>query len=490
MVGNQGTGTPATYTVDSANPTTDSITISPDDGTYTNANPTLTGTISDSVSPIVACEYRFRVTGDAWPASWSGATWDGSNCIADLSGLLSDGVSYDFAMRGRDSVEHWGGGGMNHITRIVDGNPPSVDAGTDKVVNALFTQDATASDAGSGIATYSWTQTSGPGTITFVSPNAEDTDISADTDGTYVARLTVTDNVGNSAYDEFTLIWDTTLPVVTLEIDPSHPDGDNHWYVSDPDVTLSAVDLNLDRIEYQIDSTSGTWITYSSPVEIHDGEYMFYYRALDLAGNVSPIGEKHIKVDTHDPDEVEDLQATYKEDTNGVKLEWDADDSDIKDVYIYRGTTSDFKVNSSSRVAKNDHSDEDFTDYDIERGVKYYYKLVALDDAGNKSEVEKISIEIPKAGGQATVVYEGTEALPADAVVEREPIGDNNEITTPSGSDQGGQPLGSESQQKKKSIAETKPASSSQNWWYLWFTLGVAVLVGGVLWLILKRKDE
>lgn len=490
LVGNQGTGTPATYTVDSQSPTTDLITISPDDGTYTNANPTITGTISDSVSPIVACEYRYRVPGNAWPASWSSATWDGSNCIADLSGLLSDGVSYEFAMRGRDSVEHWGGGGVNHIIRVVDGNPPSVDAGTDKVVNALFTQDATASDAGSGIATYSWTQISGPGTVTFVSPNAEDTDMSADTDGTYVVRLTVTDNVGNSAYDEFTLICDTTPPVVTLEIDPSHPDGDNHWYVSKPDVTLSAVDLNLDRIEYQIDSTSGTWITYSSPVEIDDGDYIFYYRALDLAGNISPIGEKDIKVDTNDPDEVEDLQATYNEDTNGVKLEWDVDDSDIKDVYIYRGTTSDFKVNSSSRVAKNDHSDEDFTDYDIERGVKYYYKLVALDDAGNKSEVEKISIEIPKAGGQATVVYEGTEALPADAVVERESIGDNNGITTPSGSDQGGQPLGSESQQKKKSIAETKPASSSQNWWYLWLTLGVAVLVGGVLWMILRRKDE
>src|SRR3989338_7559433 len=91
-------------------------------------------------------------------------------------------------------------------------NPSIDDMGGDKEVNATVSQDATTSDGGSGLATHAWTKISGPGTITFGTPAAVDTTISADTDGTYVLRLTVTDNAGNSAFDEITFIWDTTNP--------------------------------------------------------------------------------------------------------------------------------------------------------------------------------------------------------------------------------------------------------------------------------------
>lgn len=91
---------------------------------------------------------------------------------------------------------------------------PSVNADTDKKVNALVAQNATVSDSApsSGIATYAWTKQSGPGTVTFGSASSEDTTLSANIDGTYIVRLTVTDNAGNSAYDELTFIWDTTPP--------------------------------------------------------------------------------------------------------------------------------------------------------------------------------------------------------------------------------------------------------------------------------------
>ena len=101
---------------------------------------------------------------------------------------------------------------------------PTVDAGIDREVNApVIPQGATASDAGSpvtgsGVNTYAWMQIPGPGlgAVAFSNPSGTgtsvDTTISADTDGTYVLRLTVTDNVGNSAYDEITFIWDTTNP--------------------------------------------------------------------------------------------------------------------------------------------------------------------------------------------------------------------------------------------------------------------------------------
>ncbi|MBW6462221.1 MAG: hypothetical protein K0B07_04200 [DPANN group archaeon] len=94
----------------------------------------------------------------------------------------------------------------------IDKTGPTVDAGTDKTTNTEILQTATATDTYSGVASYNWTNVSGPGIITFGAPTEETTTISADTDGTYTIRLTVTDNVGNTGYDEMTLVWDETLP--------------------------------------------------------------------------------------------------------------------------------------------------------------------------------------------------------------------------------------------------------------------------------------
>lgn len=100
---------------------------------------------------------------------------------------------------------------------------PLVDAGSDKEVNAPVSQDATVSDPApsSGGLTYAWTMTSGPGSIIFGTPAVEDTTIGAFTDGTYIIRLTVTDNAGNVTSDEITFIWDTTNPVL-LTSSPSN----------------------------------------------------------------------------------------------------------------------------------------------------------------------------------------------------------------------------------------------------------------------------
>ncbi len=104
-----------------------------------------------------------------------------------------------------------------------DETNPDVNAGADKEVNVLVSQNAVTSDPtpnASGLASWAWTQESGPagGTVTFSSATTEDTDLSADVDGTYVLRLTVKDNAGNVAYDEMTFIWDTTNPVVITSV--------------------------------------------------------------------------------------------------------------------------------------------------------------------------------------------------------------------------------------------------------------------------------
>lgn len=114
------------------------------------------------------------------------------------------------------AIDNAGNIAYDEFTLTWDATEPVLDAGEDVISNSQFLQNASATEGVSGIATYEWTQVSGPGTITFGNAGAEDTTIDVDTDGTYVIRLNVTDNAGNWAYDEVTLIWDTTAPVITV----------------------------------------------------------------------------------------------------------------------------------------------------------------------------------------------------------------------------------------------------------------------------------
>ena len=92
---------------------------------------------------------------------------------------------------------------------VIDTAAPSVDAGPDKATNAVFTQTGIVTDPSpsSGGLTYSWTNVSGPGTITFGTPTAISTTVTASTSGTYVLQLTAADAAGNNALDTMTLVW-------------------------------------------------------------------------------------------------------------------------------------------------------------------------------------------------------------------------------------------------------------------------------------------
>ncbi|MCK5038992.1 MAG: right-handed parallel beta-helix repeat-containing protein, partial [Thermoplasmata archaeon] len=91
---------------------------------------------------------------------------------------------------------------------------PTVDAGIDIISNVQFLQNASGSDAMSGISLIDWLVLTGPGNVTFGDINAIDTTIEADVDGDYVLRIRIYDLAGNNAWSLFNLTWDTTAPVV------------------------------------------------------------------------------------------------------------------------------------------------------------------------------------------------------------------------------------------------------------------------------------
>lgn len=103
-------------------------------------------------------------------------------------------------------------GTLPEASTIVDTINPIVDVGANVFTNAQVTLDATITETGSGIGTYLWTVISGPGTLTLGTPDSKTTTVSADTEGTYILRLTVTDNATNPGFDEISFSWDLTPP--------------------------------------------------------------------------------------------------------------------------------------------------------------------------------------------------------------------------------------------------------------------------------------
>lgn len=93
---------------------------------------------------------------------------------------------------------------------LVDSNLPAVDAGADASASTGNLQDATLSD--DTAITISWSMVSGPGTIIFDDNLIEDPTISADTEGTYVVQVQVTDAGGNIVTDTINFDWDSTPP--------------------------------------------------------------------------------------------------------------------------------------------------------------------------------------------------------------------------------------------------------------------------------------
>src|SRR5262249_25555512 len=98
------------------------------------------------------------------------------------------------------------------ITVTAANQAPTVDAGPDQVV-VLPGHDVVlagkASDDGlpNGVLTTAWSQLSGPGTVTFDTPNAPTTIAHVPVVGTYVLRLSASDSV-LSATDDATIYLD------------------------------------------------------------------------------------------------------------------------------------------------------------------------------------------------------------------------------------------------------------------------------------------
>lgn len=155
-----------------------------------------------------------KIASDAITIDWRQLTGPGvinfsspktsaTNIMADIDG------TYGIKLTASDQV---GNVCTADLKLIWETTVPTVSVGPDIATNKEYLIDAASVEGSS----FSWSQVSGPGTIAFSNPSAEDTKVSANLDGDYTLRLTITTVSGLIAFDELNLRWDTTGPTVTV----------------------------------------------------------------------------------------------------------------------------------------------------------------------------------------------------------------------------------------------------------------------------------
>jgi hypothetical protein len=143
-------------------------------------------------------------------------------------------------------------------------SPPFANAGSDQTVTLpanTASLNGSATDPDGSIATYAWTKVSGPAGGTLQTPNAAGTNVTALIAGTYVFRLTVTDNDGAIHTDDVQVIVNPAIVTVPPNQAPVANAG------TDKAITLpvNTVTLNGSGTDADGTITTYTWTKVSGP---------------------------------------------------------------------------------------------------------------------------------------------------------------------------------------------------------------------------------
>ena len=150
------------------------------------------------------------ITGYAWTKVSGPASFSLSNAnaaITTLSNLVAG--TYIFQLTVTDNNGATDDDNMQVVVNAVVNQPPVANAGNNIVLtlpqNSTNLNGGTSADGDGIIVSYSWIKISGPATFTLANANAAATGLTNLSQGTYVFRLTVTDNNGATSTDDVTV---------------------------------------------------------------------------------------------------------------------------------------------------------------------------------------------------------------------------------------------------------------------------------------------
>ncbi len=309
------------FTVDITAPVISLTAYTPDPSS--DASPTLSGTVTDAASNVQLVQYQINGTSGTWhdcgatDGTFSSST-ESFSCT--VSPDLSDG-NYSVYVRGIDSLTNTGSGGaLASDNFTIDITPPTIpgtpSATTGATDNTPTWQWARSTDVSAGLSatnayTLEWSRSntfsSGVSTTQVGTNNCSEatctfTHSATLIDGTWYIRIKATDLVGNvSSYStNGVLLVDATNPTISLTAISPDPGTETH-----PTLSGTATDSTstIASVQYQVDSTSGTWssctatdgsfngqseaFTCTIATALTGGTHTIYTRATDSSGNIT-----------------------------------------------------------------------------------------------------------------------------------------------------------------------------------------------------------
>jgi hypothetical protein len=249
--------------------------------------PTITGTLSGSLGS------------NGWyvsPVSFNGSASDTTSGLASFTCTLDGGSlpscnsvsintegSHTLVFTARDNVGNTRT--LNQSASLDTQNPVLTASlvgtlGTNSWYNAV-TLKASASDPtpGSGLSAFEYTQ-DGSSWMTF--PASGELVLP---DGHHKIDLRAVDHAGRTVSASKSFWLDSIAPEIIL--DPSGTLGANNWYTTDLSLVASSSDgmSGISLFEYKLNS--GSWVTYSAPLILHDGTHVLTFWVQDASGLVT-----------------------------------------------------------------------------------------------------------------------------------------------------------------------------------------------------------
>ena len=220
------------------------------------------------------------------------------------------------------------------------------------------------------------------------------------------------DNAGNlENTSELTIIVDRTIPEIILTVNPTYPDGQNSWYITRPEVTLTVTDDNYDSMQYKWDD--GAWETETNDTKTlpipSEGIHVLYYRAFDLAGNEAPsdTGIKTLRWDATTLDDGPQNISVNPNPTSGTTatVSWDAASDGItidkyEVIWQLDGTSTQYNKTVNSTTFETEINQ-------LTEG-KWNIKVKAFDGVGNSKEGSTTLIVDRSAPAAPTLALDST----------------------------------------------------------------------------------